>query len=101
VIYQALATVTRPVLRLTRFVTPRVVLDRHLGLVAILLVGLAWFLVLVEKQALCVDGGLRETNCAALTAEYVKRCGAGQVAYCEVLRRNGLLADQPAIEQVP
>jgi hypothetical protein len=101
VIYQALATVTRPVLRLTRFVTPRVVLDRHLGLVAILLVGLAWFLVLVEKQALCVDGGLRERNCAALAAEYVRKCRAGEAAYCEVLARNGLVADGTPVAPTP
>ena len=101
VVYQAFAVVTRPVLRVARFVTPRVVLDRHIGLVAFLLVVVAWFLVLVEKQALCVDGGLREPGCATLTAEYVKRCRAGEAAYCEALRRNGLLADQPAIETPP
>jgi hypothetical protein len=49
VVYQAFATVTRPVIRFTRFITPRVVLDRHLGLVAFLFVAMAWFFVLVEK----------------------------------------------------
>jgi hypothetical protein len=90
VVYQVFATVTRPVMRITRFVTPRIVLDRHLGLVAFLLVGLAWFLVLVEKQSVCTQGALGQPSCAALAAEYGKRCQAGQEASCELLRRNGL-----------
>lgn len=90
VVYQALATVTRPVIRVTRFVTPRIVLDRHLGLVAFLLVTLGWFLVLVEKQSVCTQGALGQPSCAALAAEYAKRCQAGQEASCELLRANGL-----------
>lgn len=94
VIYQALATVTRPVIRITRFITPRIVLDRHLGLVAFLLVVLGWFLVLVEKQSVCTSGALAQPSCAALAAEYAKRCQAGQEASCEVLRRNGFVASE-------
>lgn len=101
VIYQIFATVTRPVLRLTRFVTPRVVLDRHLGLVAFLLVVLAWFFVLFEKQAQCIQGGLGQPSCAALATEYVKRCQGGHEASCEVLRRNGLPVDESAVHQTP
>lgn len=95
VVYQGLATVTRPVLRVARLMTPRIVLDRHLGLVAFLLLALAWFLVLVEKQSVCIHGALGQPSCSALAAEYVKRCGAGQEASCELLRRNGLLGDGP------
>jgi hypothetical protein len=95
VVYQGLATVTRPVLRVARLITPRIVLDRHLGLVAFLLLALAWFLVLVEKQSICTHGALGQPGCSALAAEYVKRCGAGQEASCELLRRNGLLGDAP------
>ena len=99
--YQALATVTRPVIRVARFLTPRIVLDRHLGLVALLLVALAWFFVLVEKQSVCTEGALGQPSCSALATEYVKRCGAGQEVSCEVLRRNGLAADAPTPEQTP
>ena len=95
VVYQGLATVTRPVLRVARLVTPRVVLDRHLGLVAFLLVALAWFLVLVQKQSVCTQGALGQPSCAALATEYVRRCRGGQQASCEVLRRNGLLGESP------
>ena len=95
VVYQAFATVTRPVIRFTRFITPRIVLDRHLGLVAFLVVAMAWFLVLVEKQSVCTQGALGEPSCAALAAEYVKRCGAGQEAACELLRTNEFVAHEP------
>ena len=101
VVYQALATVTRPVIRVTRFLTPRIVLDRHLGLVAFLLVALAWFFVLVEKQSVCTEGALGQPSCSALATEYVKRCIAGQEASCEVLRRNGLADDRPAPQETP
>ena len=95
IVYQGLSVVTRPVLRLTRFVTPRVVLDRHLGLVAFLLVAMAWLFVLVEKQAVCTEGALGQPSCSALAVEYAKRCRAGQEASCEVLRHNGLATVEP------
>jgi hypothetical protein len=101
VVYQGLATVTRPVIRFTRFITPRVVLDRHLGLVAFLFVAIAWFFVLVEKQSVSTEGALGQPSCSALAAEYVTRCKAGQEAACEVLRRNGLVGDKLAPEQTP
>ena len=101
IVYQGLSVVTRPVLRLTRFVTPRVVLDRHLGPVAFLFVAIAWFFVLVEKQSVCTEGALGQPSCSALAAEYVKRCKAGQEASCEVLRLNGLAGDKLAPEQTP
>jgi hypothetical protein len=95
IVYQGLSVVTRPVLRVTRFVTPRVVLDRHLGPVAFLIVAIAWFFVLVEKQSACTEGALGQPSCAALAAEYVMRCRAGQEASCEVLRQNGLAPVEP------
>jgi hypothetical protein len=99
IVYQGLSVVTRPVLRFTRFITPRVVLDRHLGAVAFLFVAMAWFFVLVEKQSVCTEGALGQPSCAALAAEYVKRCRAGQEAACDVLRQNGLTSAEP--EQKP
>jgi hypothetical protein len=101
VVYQAFATVTRPVIRFTRFITPRVVLDRHLGLVAFLFVAMAWFFVLVEKQSVCTQGALGQPSCAALAAEYVKRCKAGQEASCEVLRLNGFVPGEPDEKPAP
>lgn len=36
-VYRFMATITWPMMRLTRILTPRLVLDRHLGWVAVLL----------------------------------------------------------------
>jgi hypothetical protein len=77
------------------------VIDRHLGLVAFLLVALAWFFVLLQKQSVCTGGGLGQPSCAALAAEYVKRCGAGQEVSCEVLRRNGLVPSEAVRPETP
>ena len=46
-IYALLKTVTMPVMKLARLITPRVVLDRHIGFVAL-------FLLLVVEAALIV-----------------------------------------------
>lgn len=44
-VYAILKAITSPVMKLTRFITPRVVLDRHIGFVAL-------FVVLVAEAAL-------------------------------------------------
>ena len=46
VFYQILRIVTGPVLRFTRLITPRVVLDRHIPYVAFLLVLWAWLILI-------------------------------------------------------
>jgi hypothetical protein len=46
-IYGILKTVTSPVMKLARWMTPRVVIDRHIGFVAL-------FLLLVAEAALIV-----------------------------------------------
>jgi hypothetical protein len=43
--YQIMCVVTNPILRLTRFVTPKVVIDRHIPYVAFLLVVWMWLIV--------------------------------------------------------
>jgi len=40
--YVIFKTITSPVLKVTRWVTPRVILDRHLGLVAFFLLIVLW-----------------------------------------------------------
>jgi hypothetical protein len=51
--YRALQVVGRPPLLLARLVSPRVVLDRHLPLVALLLLGFAWLGVTALKISHC------------------------------------------------
>jgi hypothetical protein len=45
--YQLFQIVTRPVLRFTRWITPKVIVDRHIPFVAFLLVGWVWVILAV------------------------------------------------------
>jgi hypothetical protein len=49
VIYRAFATVTAPIMKATRFVTPRFIVDQHIGFVAFLFLAVAWVLALALK----------------------------------------------------
>jgi hypothetical protein len=48
-IYRAFSTVTAPILKATRFVTPRFIVDQHIGFVAFFLLVLVWVLALALK----------------------------------------------------
>ncbi|TNF61308.1 MAG: hypothetical protein EP306_07025 [Burkholderiales bacterium] len=56
--YQVLSAMVRPVLGLARLLSPRVVLDRHLPLVAFLLLGFVWVFALVAKIDACLRAGV-------------------------------------------
>ncbi|MDH4377162.1 MAG: hypothetical protein QE494_12770 [Ramlibacter sp.] len=56
--YQVLDIAARPFLRVTRFVAPGAVLDRHVPLVAFLLLGFAWLLVTLWRIQICVEIGV-------------------------------------------
>ena len=56
-VYQLFRILTSPVTRLTRVITPRVVLDQHIWLVAFLLLLVAWLVVVVVKASSCVQLG--------------------------------------------
>ena len=49
VVYRAFALVTAPVMRATRFVTPRFIVDQHIGYVAFFLLLVLWVLALALK----------------------------------------------------
>jgi uncharacterized protein YggT (Ycf19 family) len=51
--YQLLHAVASPALRLARLLSPRIVIDRHLPLVALLLLGFAWIAVTGWKISHC------------------------------------------------
>lgn len=55
-IYKLFKTITSPVAKVTRFLMPRVVLDRHLWLVSILLLSLLWLSVTILKINLAIGG---------------------------------------------
>ena len=48
-VYRMFATVTAPIMKATRFVTPRFIIDQHIGLVAFFLVALVWLVALALK----------------------------------------------------
>lgn len=56
--YRILQTITRPFVRLARWLSPRVVIDRHVPLVAFLLLAFGWFVVTTIKINLCLEIGV-------------------------------------------
>jgi hypothetical protein len=56
--YQLLATVGGPFVRLARWLSPKVVLDRHVPLVAFLLLGFVWVIATVTKIQTCLRIGI-------------------------------------------
>ena len=55
--YQLLGVLTTPLVRGARWVTPRVVLDRHLPVVAFLVMGFTWLVATVSKINICLETG--------------------------------------------
>lgn len=56
-IYQLFRVVTRPVLRIVRFITPKLIIDRHLPVVAFFVLFWVWILLAYAKRLVCqVDG---------------------------------------------
>jgi hypothetical protein len=56
--YQLFQVLTRPLLAGARWITPRVVLDRHLPLVAFLLLFFIWIAATMTKIDICVRIGV-------------------------------------------
>ena len=54
-IYKLFKILTSPVTRLTRAITPRVVIDAHIGLVAFFLLAVLWIVLTVFKIKLVLD----------------------------------------------
>lgn len=56
--YQLLQVMTRPFIAATRFITPKVVIDRHIPLVAFLLLFFIWLTATITKISICVQVGV-------------------------------------------
>ena len=54
-VYGIFKTITSPVMKLTRWITPRIVLDRHLWLVAIFLLIVLWLGLLIMKIGIVIE----------------------------------------------
>jgi hypothetical protein len=57
-VYKILRDIASPFVGLARIVSPRVVLDRHLPVVAFLLLACAWIAVTLAKIDLCMHIGV-------------------------------------------
>jgi hypothetical protein len=73
-VYQVFSIVTRPVVAAVRVITPRVILDEHVPLVAFLLLLMGYFGVGLWHCDVCL-GDLAQTGCAKWAAA---RAGAAQ-----------------------
>ncbi|MBE2264144.1 MAG: hypothetical protein IAE92_15465 [Burkholderiaceae bacterium] len=58
--YQLFEIVGRPFVTLARFITPRVVLERHLPLVAFLLLAMVWLTVTIGRIGYCLQIGIHQ-----------------------------------------
>ena len=56
--YRVLQGVGKPWMLAARWLSPRAVLDRHLPLVAVLLVALIWLVAAVGKVSICLQIGV-------------------------------------------
>jgi hypothetical protein len=55
VFYQVIQTITAPIIRFTRLITPRFVPDRHIGLAAFFLVAGIWLALTIVKVRLVLE----------------------------------------------
>ena len=58
-VYRVFATVTQPVMKATRFITPRFIVDQHIGFVAFFLLAVLWVVALALKVQAVVAMGVR------------------------------------------
>ena len=59
IFYQLLAVIGKPFVLAARWVAPKIVLERHLPLVAFLMMLMIWVLVVILKIQHCVSIGVR------------------------------------------
>lgn len=55
VVYTLFRTLTSPVTRVTRAITPRVIIDAHIGLVAFFLLAVLWVVLTALKIKMVLD----------------------------------------------
>lgn len=62
-VYQLFVVVTRPVIRAVRWITPKLIIDKHLPVVSFFLLFWLWIFLAYLKRSLCESNGL---NCLAV-----------------------------------
>ena len=58
--YQLLQVMTRPFIAAARYITPKVVLDRHVPIVAFFLLFFVWVAATMTKISICVQIGVEQ-----------------------------------------
>lgn len=58
IVYQLFRIVTRPVISGTRFISPKVIVDKHIPFVAFLLLFWLWILLAYVRQVVCKLNGM-------------------------------------------
>jgi ABC-type uncharacterized transport system permease subunit len=75
-VYKMLQGLTLPVMKLARVITPKVVLDRHIGYVAVLLVVVVWFVSGNTKLAMCLGEHQSDPLCERIVDAYRTEAGS-------------------------
>ena len=57
--YRLFGTMAGPFVKVARWLSPRVVIDRHLPIVAFALVGSAWIVATLYKIQICLEVGMQ------------------------------------------
>jgi hypothetical protein len=57
IVYNLFKTITSPVTRFTRLITPRVIIDAHIGLVAFFLLIVLWVVLTAFKIKMVMEAG--------------------------------------------
>ncbi len=58
IVYQLFRIITRPVVQAIRFITPKVIVDKHIPFVAFFVLFWLWILLAYVKQVVCDLNGL-------------------------------------------
>lgn len=58
--WQLLDLIARPPIKLARWITPKVVLDRHIPLAAFFITAFIWLIALQAKLSYCLESGMAQ-----------------------------------------
>jgi hypothetical protein len=88
VFYRVLKTISAPVVKAVRLVTPRALVpEAYIGVAAFFLLAGIYLALILQQRELCLKD-LRAPWCQALAVEYAQRCQSGQSYACEALQRS-------------
>jgi hypothetical protein len=72
-VYRMFTAITRPVMRFARMIMPRFVLDRHIWMVAVLIVLVVWVIAGQQKLRICVQEDPHSPLCVEIQESLKER----------------------------